>query len=264
MARQTWTPAHPNGQPMKVTQKLLHTIWRAQLLYDKGDYDACEPLIRKVIKHKGMAQALSYDALGSCIQYQGKMRLAISYFRKALALDPDYVEARNRIIMILDAMPETTAEDASRERKQWWAQHGVSAYARRRPPLVDRQPDRPLRVGYVSADFQYHSAATVFHRIVTEHSEAIQPFLYSSTKHHKWDQITNTYRAMPGWRDIVDWPDLLVVEKIRDDKIDILVDLSNFTADNRLGVFASKPAPGAAHGIRVRAGDWAFRASMAC
>ncbi|WP_460918161.1 hypothetical protein, partial [Staphylococcus aureus] len=100
-------------------------------------------------------------------------------------------------------------------------------YARRRPALGSRDPHRPIRVGYVSADFQYHSAATVFHRIVTEHTDAVQPFLYSSTPYNKYDRITNTYRAMPGWRDVVDWPDLLIVEKIRDDQIDVLVDLSN-------------------------------------
>lgn len=241
-AQADWTPRESTGKPIKITQKLLHTIWRAQLLYDKGDYDACEPIVRDLIK-QGMGRALTYDALGSCIQYSGRMGDAIKYFRKALEVDPDYVQARDRIIMILDALPETTPEQAARERALWWKRHGVTAYAHRRPPLGDRNPDRPIRVGYVSADFQFHSAASVFHRVVTQHSEQIQPFLYSSTKHNKWDQITNTYRAMPGWRDVVDWPDLLLVDKIRDDKIDILVDLSSFTADNRLPAFAYKPAP---------------------
>ncbi len=240
MKTSEWMPKDRNGP--KITQKLLHNIWRAQLLYDKGDYDACAPIIRTLMR-QGMTKALTYDALGSCLQYQGKMDEAIANFRKALQQDPDYVEARSRIIMILDALPETTPEKAARERSIWWARHGAANYARRRPPLSDRNPDRPLRVGYVSADFQFHSAATVFHRVVTQHSDQIQPFLYSSTLHRKWDQITNTYRAMPGWRDVVEWPDALVADKIRDDKIDILVDLSNFTADNRLSMFAFKPAP---------------------
>ncbi len=238
--RTSWTPTDRSGP--KITQKLLHNIWRAQLLYDKGDYDACEPIIRTLMR-QGMAKPLTYDALGSCLQYQGKMDEAVACFRKALQLDPDYAEARNRIIMILDALPETSAADAAKERAIWWARHGAASYAMRRPPLGDRNPDRPIRVGYVSADFQFHSAATVFHRVVTQHSDQIQPFLYSSTLHRKHDQITNTYRAMPGWRDVVEWPDSLVADKIREDRIDILVDLSNFTADNRLSMCAFKPAP---------------------
>lgn len=225
-----------------MTADILQDIWKAQALYDAGDWDACEPVIRRLLK-AGLTQPLTYDALGSVAQFQGRMEMAIECFRKALSVDPGYVEARNRIIMILDALPETSPAQAARERAKWWAQHGADRYARRRPPLGDRDPNRPIRVGYVSADFQFHSAATVFHRIVTEHSETFVPYLYSSTPYTKYDQITNTYRAMPGWRDVVDWPDILVAEKIRDDQIDVLVDLSNFTANNRLGVFASKPAP---------------------
>ena len=225
-----------------MTAEILQDIWKAQALYDAGDWDACEPVIRRLLK-AGLTQPLTYDALGSVAQFQGRMDVAIECFRKALSVDPGYVEARNRIIMILDALPDTSPAQAARERAKWWTHHGADRYARRRPSLVDRDPSRPIRVGYVSADFQFHSAATVFHRIVTEHSEDVVPYLYSSTPYSKYDPITNTYRAMPGWRDVVEWPDVLMAEKIRDDKIDILVDLSNFTANNRLGVFAYRPAP---------------------
>lgn len=240
--RRAWLPKTREQSALTMTAEILSDIWKAQALYDAGDWDACEPVIRRLLK-AGLTQPLTYDALGSVAQFQGRMDVAIECFRKALSVDPGYLEARNRIIMILDALPETTGVQAARERAKWWAHHGAASYVRRRPPLSDRDPHRQIRVGYVSADFQFHSAATVFHRIVTEHSEGFSPYLYSSTPYAKYDQITNTYRAMPGWRDIVDWPDILVAEKIRDDKIDILVDLSNFTAHNRLGVFASKPAP---------------------
>jgi predicted O-linked N-acetylglucosamine transferase (SPINDLY family) len=240
--QQAWVPKVRDQSALKMTAEILQDIWKAQALYDAGDWDACEPVIRRLLK-AGLTQPLTYDALGSVAQFQGRMDVAIECFRKALSVDPGYVEARNRIIMILDALPETSPVTAARERAKWWAQHGADRYARRRPPLGSRDPHRPIRVGYVSADFQFHSAATVFHRIVTEHSEGFVPYLYSSTPYTKYDQITNTYRAMPGWRDVVDWPDILVAEKIRDDQIDVLVDLSNFTAHNRLGVFASKPAP---------------------
>ncbi len=242
-----WLPKVRQESALKMTAEILQDIMKAQALYDAGDWDACEPVIRRLLK-QGMTQPLTYDALGSVAQFQGRMALALECFRKALEIDPHYLDARNRIIMIMDALPETTAKQAARERAKWWVHHGADCYARRRPPLSDRNPNRPIRVGYVSADFQFHSAATVFHRIITEHSEAIVPFVYSSTPYDKYDQITNTYRAMPGWRNILDdagtrWPDSLVADKIRDDQIDILVDLSNFTANNRLSTFAFKPAP---------------------
>src|SRR6185369_10847280 len=108
---------------------------------------ACEPVIRRLLK-AGLTQPLTYDALGSVAQFQGRMNVAIECFRKALSVDPGYVEARNRIIMILDALPETTPAQAARERAKWWTLHGAPIYAHRRPPLSDRHPDRPIRVGY--------------------------------------------------------------------------------------------------------------------
>jgi protein O-GlcNAc transferase len=240
------------GRPVDPdTAQVLKDIALAQQLYNAGKWDDAEPIIRKFLHRPGFVQPMTYDALGSIAQYQGRYDVAIECFRKALALDPDYVEARNRIIMILDVQPDTSIRKAQRERDRWWVRHGADLYAKRRPHLNNRDPERPIRVGYVSGDFQYHSAATVFHRIALNHSDGFVPYFYSSTPSEQWDSITNSYMAMPGWRNLVDrsgggdiaWPDSLVYDKIRDDQIDILVDLSGYTAWNRLQVFCAKPAP---------------------
>jgi len=230
-------------RPARIPPKVLRLIVDAQRCYDAGDWDACIPRIHQLLKIPAFVQPLTFDALGSCAQYQGRMDLAIECFQKALALDPDYVEARNRIIMIHDAQPETTQAQAQRDRERWWQQHGAPRYAFRQPHGNTRDPERPLRIGYVSGDFQYHSAAQVFHRIALAHSDGYQPYFYSSTPYEKYDSITNSYRVHSGWRDVVAWPDALVADKIRDDGIDILVDLSGYTAHNRLLTFCFKPAP---------------------
>jgi len=221
----------------------VRLIVKAQRLYDAGDWDGCEPVIHQLLRHRAFVQPLTYDALGSVAQNQGRLDLAIECFRKCLQMDPQYVEARDRIIMIRDAQPETTIAQAQRERDKWWRQHGLSRYAQRLPHGNTRDPERPLRIGYVSGDFQYHSAAQVFHRIVHGHSEGYVPYFYSSTPYPKYDSITNTYRVHPNWRDVVGWPDALLVDRIRTDAIDILVDLSGYTAHNRLLAFCFKPAP---------------------
>ncbi len=222
---------------------VIKDLVMAQKLYDAGDWDAAYVVIKRFLKKKELAQPLTYDALGSCAQFQGRMDVAIECFRKALSIDPSYVEARNRIIMILDAQPDTSASVAQRERDRWWQQHGEPLYAQRKPHLNSRDPNRPIRVGYVSADFYYHSAVTVFHRIAMSHADDVQPFFYSSTPYEKYDSITNSYRVKAGWRDVAGWPDALLSGKIRADQIDILVDLSGYTAHNRLMTFAHKPAP---------------------
>jgi predicted O-linked N-acetylglucosamine transferase (SPINDLY family) len=246
-------PALLDQPRAKLSEDVWNDIVLAQQLYDAQDWDRAYAVIRKFLKRRTLrAQPMTYDALGSCAQFQGRMNVAIQCFRKALAIDPDYVEARNRIIMILDAQPETTATQAQRERAKWWEQHGAHRYATRAPHWNDRDPERPLKVGYVSGDFQYHSAAQVFHRIALEHSDGFIPYFYSNTPYNKYDSITNSYRVMSGWRDVVEWPDALVANRIRDDEIDILVDLSGYTAMNRLLTFCHAPAP-----IRVTAWGYA-------
>ena len=243
MGRRKFRPVVPLSAAAhaRMTPGAIRDIFTAQALYDAGDWDACEPVIRKLLK-RGFKQPLTYDALGSVAQYQGRLEVALTCFRKAVEVDPEYHDARNRVIMILDALPNR-GEDAWQERRLWWKRHGEQWFDRRRPHLNSRDPDRRLRVGYVSGDFQYHSASTAFHRIITRHTDQVLPFLYSSTPHNKHDVITNTYRVMPGWRDVVGAPDSLLADKIRTDQIDILVDLSGFTAHNRLPAFCFKPAP---------------------
>lgn len=232
------------GRLPRVPKAVLDDLALAQQFYDANDWDACVPVIHRLLRRKSFAaQPMTYDALGSCELNRGRIEEALKAFRKALALDPNYVEARNRIIMILDAQIATTPSRAQRERDTWWQQYGQVRYAQRLPHGNDRDPERPLRVGYVSGDFQYHSAAQVFHRIALSHTDAVIPYFYSSTPYREFDSITNSYRAQPGWRDVLYWPDALVVDRIRTDQIDILVDLSGYTAQNRLTVFAHKPAP---------------------
>jgi protein O-GlcNAc transferase len=237
--------------------KALPIIADAHVAYERQDWDGAEAKIRELLDVHHMATPMVYDSLGSCLQYQGRFEDAIEAFRQALAMDPTYSVAHDRIIMILDAMPSTTVEKAQRERDRWWTRYGEQKYAKRRPHLNNRDPERPLRVGYVSGDYQYHSAATVFHRIIMQHTEGFIPYLYSMTPSKHWaTTVTQGFAYHPNWRNLVDvkrgemgldedrpWPASMVYGKILDDQIDILVDLSAYTAHNRLDVFCMKPAP---------------------
>jgi len=252
-------PAAAQRAHMERMVKAMPDIAAAQANYDAQNWDEAEAAIKRVIFDHGLSNPLSYDAWGSCAQFQGRIDLAIQCFRKALESDPEYRVAHDRIIMLMDAQPSTTAEKAQRERTRWWERHGKRSYERRKPHLNNRDPERPLRVGYVSGDFQYHSAATVFYRIIFHHTKAFVPYLYSSTptKYFYTDSITRGFAMHPNFVQMVEqrenpitkipedvpWPDWMVSERIKRDEIDILVDLSGYTANNRLSVFCMKPAP---------------------
>ena len=150
------------------------------------------------------------------------------------------------------------------ERKRWDTLHAAHLLQQRTHSNIP-DADRRLRIGYVSADFREHSAPKVFGGMLTRYDRSqFDVFAYSNSK-RKDDRFTELFKQnVTVWRNIVGLSDDAVAEMIREDRIDILVDLSGHTADNRLLVFARKPAPiqitawGYATGTGMRAMDVFF------
>lgn len=119
---------------------------------------------------------------------------------------------------------------------------------------------KPLRVGYVSGDYRRHSASAIFGGVVLRHSPRVEAYLYSTQPVDvEADPVSRKFKAFAGdrWRDIAGTPDDQAEERIRKDKIDILVDLSGHTGGGRLGLFTRRPAP-----IQVTA--WGFAHGTGC
>lgn len=150
-------------------------------------------------------------------------------------------------ITTYDLSPDWTPEGALALRRAWW--RTVSGKVQQLPPPPNSpDPERPLRVGYVSGDFYFHSACAVFANIVTGHSRAFVPYAYSVMPESAYDPGTRAIKSATNWRETYTWSDHDTAAQIRADGIDILVDLSGFTPNNRLPVFAMRPAPIQLHG----------------
>lgn len=166
----------------------------------------------------------------------------VAAFRRAIALAPDLAQARSNLLFSLHYLPEVDDADLLAQARAFG-----SAVGRRVVPCTDwandRQLDRPLRIGFVSADLCQHPVAYFFESVLGALDCArIVPFAYYNER--KEDAWTARFRAqIPNWRNIYAQPDVTVRDQIRADRIDILVDLSGHTAGNRLGVFAMRPAP---------------------
>ena len=111
-----------------------------------------------------------------------------------------------------------------------------------RPPH-DCTPDRRLRIGYVSPDFREHPVARFVEPLLAAHDHAhFEIFCYAEG--HIVDAVTRRLQGHADqWRSLVGLSDEQATELIRQDAIDILVDLCGHTAGNRILVFARKPAP---------------------
>jgi protein O-GlcNAc transferase len=107
----------------------------------------------------------------------------------------------------------------------------------------DRSPDRRLRIGYLSPDFRDHVVGRNLLPLLKRHDkQKFEIFCYANVIRE--DQMTGQFRAAAdAWRNIVNLPDPGVAQTIRDDKIDILVDLAMYLANGRPLVFGRKPAP---------------------
>jgi protein O-GlcNAc transferase len=176
--------------------------------------------------------------------WRGYIDAAVEDLRAACGLSPSYLQAQSSHIMALHNSDRISPEEIAATIREWGSRFSLEHRASA-PPTVRPGTDQPerLRVGFVSGDFRTHSVAHFFEPILSARDRgAFTYVLYSNS--HVQDAVTERLRAYADdWRDIWRLTDDAVIEQIRTDRIDILVDLSGHTADNRLAVFARRAAP---------------------
>ncbi|MEI9988042.1 MAG: tetratricopeptide repeat protein [Aliidongia sp.] len=181
--------------------------------------------------------------LGVVRKAQGRIEDAMRFYERALALKPDYIGAHSNILMALNYRSDFDGAAIYRAHLGWDEQHG-----RKRAPAEpvrprDRDPDRRLRIGYVSPDFRRHSVAYFFEPLLAAHDPlAVETFCYANVA--RADEVTLRLKDKAhNWRPVYALDEAMIAERIRADGIDILVDLAGHSSGHLLPVFARKPAP---------------------
>ncbi|MHC4743855.1 MAG: O-linked N-acetylglucosamine transferase, SPINDLY family protein [Planctomycetota bacterium] len=172
----------------------------------------------------------------------GEMNEGIQLLRRALSGMPDNAQARSNYLLRLHQMPQLDRRMLFDEHKQWGWLHAPTNLAATNHQN-DPQPDRKLRIGYVSPDFRRHSISYFFEPLLDGHNRRdVEVYGYGNVEFP--DQITERLAGkFDCYRDIRDMDDDAAAQLIRRDKIDILVDLAGHVGDNRLLVLARRPAP---------------------
>ena len=222
-----------------------------------------------------MAEA--HSNLGDALRNCGQIDEAIAAYRRALQIKPDYSEAHNNLAvaykdrneldealvcyrraMTLEPHNSTThsnliytlhfdpgfdAPSIADEHRRWDRQFAEPLRKFHKLHLNNRDPERRLRIGYVSPDFRHHVICHFLLPLLERHDHAgFEIHCYASVK--RSDEITGRIRKNADvWSDVLILSDEKLAERIRGDEIDILVDLTQHMGDNRLPVFARKPAP---------------------
>ena len=168
----------------------------------------------------------------------------LASIRKALALDPAHKLARLVQLFAMNYDPDTRSSDILEAHRAWGAEHGIAIGAPAAHPN-SRNPDRPLRVGYVSPDFCTHSVAWFIEPVLAHHDRMrFTVYGYSNVHPDRADEVTARLRGhCDQWRDIAPLNDTQLAELIRQDGIDLLIDLAGHSTRSRLMAFALRPAP---------------------
>ncbi|MFZ5908183.1 MAG: tetratricopeptide repeat protein [Nitrospirota bacterium] len=183
-----------------------------------------------------------YNNTGTVLKDQGKIQEADHAYRQAIQLAPEPSYYSN-LLLLMNYSTLYDRDTVFREHKKFaelFAEPLASAVL---PHTNDRSPFRRLRIGYASPDFRRHSVNYFLEPVLTAHNhEQFEIFCYSDVSVP--DACTRRLKASADqWREITGVPNEKVAEQIRNDGIDILIDLAGHTGYNRLLLFARKPAP---------------------
>ncbi|MGV2290234.1 tetratricopeptide repeat protein [Trinickia sp. YCB016] len=212
-----------------------------------GRLDEAEAQYRKALAVDA-THAVSHNNLGNVFKDTGALDEAIDCYRRALAHDPANVIAHSNLAYALTfqsedgyAIRDECLRFAERHEAPFRADGAdgaaLPAYAN------ERAPSRRLRIGYVSADFRDHCQTLFTTPLLAHHDHAgFEIFCYSSVA--RPDDYTRRLAAHADvWREVAELDDEQLAQRIRDDRIDILVDLTMHMANGRPLLFARRPAP---------------------
>jgi predicted O-linked N-acetylglucosamine transferase (SPINDLY family) len=187
--------------------------------------------------------AAAHNNLGICWKAGGQLDRAIESFRTAIRLQPDSSEFHGNLLYALNYHPDYDPPAVFAEHRAWGRKHADPLTAPCLPHANDRAPDRRLRIGYVSGQFASHAVSFFTEPILASHDrERLEVYCYSNVA--RADGVTHRLRRYAErWREIQALDDDQAADLVRQDQIDILVDLAGHIGENRLLVFARKPAP---------------------
>jgi protein O-GlcNAc transferase len=212
------------------------------VLAEQGQLDEAMAAYRHALELKP-DDPETHNNLGNALRDRGQLDEAVAEYRRALELKPERAGTHSNLVYMLLFHPGHTARSISEERHRWNRRFSEPLKRFILPHANDRSPKKPLRIGYVSPDFRDHVVGRNLLPLFQCHDrKEFEVFCYAGVV--RPDKLTEEFRQhAQQWRGTVGVSDEALAEMIRRDGVDILVDLTQHMAGNRLPLFARKPAP---------------------
>lgn len=228
------------NQALKMNPKSPHILTCIGMVHmDKVNFAEAKSVFEKILEIDP-DHSQTHLALGNIMMSQGDANGAKQHYQRAYA-DTNSAIAHSNYLFIMHYDPTVTARDIYQESLKW-----AKNYTSHITPLQhsnDRDPERRLRVGYVSGDLRVHPVTSYLEPVMKSHDKSkVEIFCYANQQRN--DEVTQRYMSYADhWRNIYQLSDVAAAHIIQEDKIDILIDLSGHTENSRVVMFARKPAP---------------------
>jgi len=211
-------------------------------LHSCGMLDGAKEAYAKAVELAPNAMA-PLNNLANVEKDTGHIDTALALYRRAVMAVNSTPEPHSHLIYSLQLDPNLPPEGLLEEARRFDERHAKPLAGQIVPLAHDRSPDRRPRIGYVSPDFRENVVGWNLLPILENHDKKnFEIFCYSAVKNP--DAMTEKLKIhTDGWRDISTLNDARAAEIVRQDKIDVLIDLSVHGGGNRLLIFARKPAP---------------------
>ncbi len=211
-------------------------------LFEQNRFTDAIEHYRQALKLKS-DYAEAWNNLGGILEVIGESKPAIKSCRHALKYKPDYINAFSNLLYLLSYNVLCSPEQILEEHRNWDRIHGEKHETHAFSHTKSTDPNKRLRIGYVSPDFRKHALSFFFGPILNNHNRSnVEVYCYSNVS--KPDRVTERFKMMADkWHSIIEMSDKEAAQKVYEDEIDILIDLAGHTAKNRLTIFTYKPAP---------------------
>jgi len=218
--------------------RLLGMALQAQMRFGEAEANC-----RRAVELAPMSLAAG-STLGVILIDQGLLAEAEVELRRTLALSPADPKLHENLLFCMSHNDSVGADALFAQHLQFGEQCERQLRQRWKKHLNSRDPERQLNVGFVSGDLCQHAVSSFVEPLLPHLANDPALKLHVYYNHGLQDQTTLRLKQhVQHWNDIAGLSDQALADKIRADRIDVLIDFSGHTGRNRLLTFARKPAP---------------------
>ena len=226
----------------KAPQNVAALVGMSNALSHLGDLTGAERLVRQALQVDA-SNAAAHSSLGRIQLDRAMHSRATASHARAVELEPNDPLHLTGLLHCMALDEAADPQQLARMHRQFGKRFGAGLRAHATPHTNPRDPGKRLRIGFVSGDLREHAVAYFVEPVWRElDRRVVELFAYSNSQRE--DATSEGLKALVDhWRPVIGLDDVQLAQQVRDDGIDILIDLSGHTVGNRLLAFARKPAP---------------------